>query len=76
MAPSLSKKRKADDLTAEPAADNMIKFISPGLKADVRLKVFQHEIHVHSLILKLNSSYFRRFLDSPDKTGEPASPLS
>ncbi|CAG8955890.1 hypothetical protein HYFRA_00008740 [Hymenoscyphus fraxineus] len=44
-----------------------------GLKPDVRLLVFDQEYHVHSTILKLHSNYFRRFLDSPDKTGEPAS---
>ncbi|TEY60238.1 hypothetical protein BOTCAL_0183g00060 [Botryotinia calthae] len=43
----------------------------PGHKVDVKLLVFDHEIHCHSLILKLGSAYFRKFLDSADKT--PAS---
>ncbi|CAG8979884.1 hypothetical protein HYALB_00002658 [Hymenoscyphus albidus] len=44
-----------------------------GLKPDVRLLVFNREYHVHSVILKLHSNYFRKFLDSPDKSSEPAS---
>jgi hypothetical protein len=48
-------------------------FISPGLKPDVRLVVFKTEYHVHFLILKLHSNYFRKFLDSPDKEAAPAS---
>jgi hypothetical protein len=42
-------------------------FSSPDLKPDVRLKVFNQEFHVHSVILRLHSAYFRRFLDSPEK---------
>lgn len=29
--------------------------------------LFDMEFHVHSIILKLHSAYFRRFLDSPEK---------
>ncbi|TGO38519.1 hypothetical protein BHYA_0073g00280 [Botrytis hyacinthi] len=44
----------------------------PGHKVDVKLLVFNHEIHCHSLMLKLGSAYFRKFLDSADKTPAPA----
>jgi len=73
MIPTRSNKRKfeLDDLpTTEP-----IVFMSPGLKPDVRLMVFKQEFHVHSIILKLHSNYFRKFLDSPDKSDTPASAL-
>ncbi|TGO24344.1 hypothetical protein BPAE_0105g00100 [Botrytis paeoniae] len=39
----------------------------PGHKVDVKLLVFDREIHCHSLMLKLGSAYFRKFLDSADK---------
>jgi hypothetical protein len=45
----------------------VIKFTSPGLKHDVRLKVFNVDFHVHSVILKLYPGFFRKFLDSPEK---------
>ncbi|KAF7905384.1 uncharacterized protein EAF01_005905 [Botrytis porri] len=44
----------------------------PGHKVDVKLRVFSHEIHCHSLMLKLGSVYFRKFLDSADKTPSSA----
>lgn len=49
-----------------PAAPAVV-FRSPGLKADTCLTVFEQEFHVHSVILKLYSAYFRKFLDSADK---------
>jgi hypothetical protein len=45
----------------------VIKFTSSGLKHDVRLKVFDIDFHVLSVILKLYSGFFRKFLDSPEK---------
>jgi hypothetical protein len=45
----------------------VVKFTSPGLKQDVRLKVFDIDSHVNSVILKLYSGFFRKFLDSPEK---------
>ncbi|KAF7896389.1 hypothetical protein EAF00_006403 [Botryotinia globosa] len=44
----------------------------PGHKVDVKLLVFDYEIHCHSLMLKLGSAYFRKFLDSADKNSAPA----
>lgn len=53
--------------------DNVTIFTLAGFTADVRRLVFEQEYHVHSVILKLFSAYFRKFLDSPDKPGKPAS---
>ncbi|KAE9371385.1 hypothetical protein N431DRAFT_545647 [Stipitochalara longipes BDJ] len=52
-----------------------IVFSSPGLTPDVCLTVFDQEFHVHSIILKLPSNFFRKFLDSRDKEAAPASSL-
>ncbi|KAH7403259.1 hypothetical protein BKA64DRAFT_641261 [Cadophora sp. MPI-SDFR-AT-0126] len=49
-----------------------IMFTTPGFQPDVRLVVFDQELHVHSILLKLYSAYFRKFLDSPDKTPKVA----
>ncbi|RDW76122.1 hypothetical protein BP5796_06943 [Coleophoma crateriformis] len=52
------------------------KFEWPGLQPDLRLEVFDSdEFHVHSTIMKLHSAFFRRFLDSPDKTADPSMPV-
>jgi hypothetical protein len=50
-----------------------IVFQSPGLKPDVRLTVCGQEFHVHSVILKPHSNFFRKFLDSPEKEAAPPS---
>jgi hypothetical protein len=44
-----------------------IVFAASGLKPDVRIKVFDQEFHVHSVVLKLHSAFFRRFLDVEDR---------
>src|ERR1039458_7906597 len=49
-----------------------IVFDAPGHEVDIRLQVFQQEFHVHSVVLKLHSEFFRTFLDSPDKAIAPA----
>lgn len=61
MAQPPAKKQKLDD------TNSPIVFSQPGLKPDTRLTVFDQEFHVHSIILKLKSAFFRKFLDSPDK---------
>jgi hypothetical protein len=66
MAPA-AKKQKVDNPPKSP-----IVFQSPGIRPDVSLKVFDVEFHVHSILLKLHSAFFRKFLDSPDKTEEAA----
>ncbi len=43
------------------------KFNAPGMKTDVRVRVFEREFHVHSVVLKLYSAFFRTLLDSADK---------
>jgi hypothetical protein len=48
-----------------------IVFASPGTQPDVRFMVLKQEFHLHSVILKLHSNFFRRFLDSADKQGPP-----
>jgi hypothetical protein len=43
-------------------------FTWTGTQPDVRLKVFDDiEFHVHLVVLKARSAFFRKFLDSPDK---------
>lgn len=42
-------------------------FNAPGMKTDVRIRVFEREFHVHSVVLRLYSAFFRTFLDSGDK---------
>jgi hypothetical protein len=46
---------------------NAIVFAASGLKADVRIKVFEQEFHVHSVVLKLHSAFFRKFIDVEDR---------
>lgn len=63
MAPPTKKQRTGNGLeTKKP-----IVFHCPGQRPDVRLTVFNQVFHVHSTLLKLNSGFFRKFLDSPDK---------
>jgi len=66
MAPP-AKKQKVN-----PPPKSPIIFQSPGLKPEVSLKIFNVEFHVHSVLLKLHSAFFRKFLDSPDKIVPPA----
>lgn len=68
----MSRKRKANtDLsTATGITYEPVIFVSPGLENDIRLNVLGVEYHLHSVILKV---YFRRFLDSADKTKKPSS---
>ncbi|TVY21572.1 hypothetical protein LARI1_G000514 [Lachnellula arida] len=69
------KRRRAESsvVDAGPPGRDPIIFVSPGLQPDVRLRVFHQPFHVHSIVLKLHSNYFRKFLDSPDKSDGPAS---
>lgn len=53
-----------------------IVFSTPGYQPDVRLVVFDQEFHVHSILLKLHSAYFRKFLDSPDKAPKVTNAVS
>ena len=50
-----------------PAITSAI-FFARGRAPDVRLHVLDRAVfHVHSVILKLHSNFFFKFLDSPDK---------
>ncbi len=74
----MSKKRlraesnaiKAPALKPEP-----IVFRFPGLIADARLVVFEQEFHVHSIVLKFHSAFFRKFLDSAEKNVNLSTPF-
>ncbi len=48
-----------DTTTSQPTI-----FKVPGAQPDTRLVVFKREFHVHSVILRLYSGFFRKFLDS------------
>jgi hypothetical protein len=66
--PKKRRRSKSPKDTREP-----IVFKSPGLKPDLRLTVVGQVFHVHSIILKLHSNFFRKFLGSADKVAAPAS---
>ncbi|KUJ22224.1 uncharacterized protein LY89DRAFT_574625 [Mollisia scopiformis] len=70
MAPPPAKKQKTDDIKSP------IVFPCPGQKPDVRLIVFDQEFHINSTLLKLNSAFFRKFLDSTNKTVVAIDPTS
>jgi hypothetical protein len=46
---------------------NPIVFAASGLKPDVRIKVFEQEFHVHSVVLRLHSAFFRKLIDVEDR---------
>lgn len=69
MAPPKKKAKVAPRvLSVEPKALAPIIFSIPGQTPDVLITAFGQPYHVHSTILRLHSHYFRRFLDSPEKS--------
>ncbi|TVY78167.1 hypothetical protein LSUE1_G004188 [Lachnellula suecica] len=50
-----------------PPAPPPIIFTSAQSPANVRLRVFYQDFHVHADVLKKQSAFFRAFLNSPDK---------
>jgi poly-beta-hydroxyalkanoate depolymerase len=72
MSTSASKKRKSDGELKTESSPPII-FEQPGFNVDVQLNVFGQEFRVHSIILRLYSAYFRKFLDSADKKSAPNS---
>jgi lipocalin len=46
-----------------------ISFATAGIKPDTSITVFDQAFHVYSLFLKIHSTFFRKFLDSPEKKG-------
>ncbi|KAF4624120.1 hypothetical protein G7Y89_g14052 [Cudoniella acicularis] len=62
MAEPTNKKQKTEQ------KPEVVVYKVQGLKPNVRLKVFDSiEFHVHSVVLKMHSGFFRTFLDSADK---------
>ncbi|KUJ24422.1 uncharacterized protein LY89DRAFT_634525 [Mollisia scopiformis] len=54
--------------TRKKPQKRVIKFSIPGMKPNVRLKVFDNvEFHVHKVLLQVHSRFFQKFLDSPEK---------
>jgi hypothetical protein len=58
MNPPATKKMKTDNEPKKP-----IIFTSPGTQPDVRLRVFDQDFLVYSGLLKINSAFFRKFLE-------------
>ncbi|KAH6711303.1 hypothetical protein BKA61DRAFT_577762 [Leptodontidium sp. MPI-SDFR-AT-0119] len=54
-------------VTAPETLPTPILFKIEGMEPDTQLQVFDQTFLVHSSALKLHSTYFRKFLDSPDK---------
>lgn len=72
--PTKGKRKATEDAPREPEVREPVIFISLGTRPDVRLKLFGiRKFHVHSHILKHRSNYFRKFMDSADKTPAPPS---
>jgi hypothetical protein len=67
MAPPAKKAKTSND---DP---KQVFFAARGLNADVRLRVFNTEFHVHSVVLKMHPAFFFKFLDSLDKP--PTNPV-
>lgn len=41
------------------------------MRLDVRINVFDREFHVHSVVLRLYSNFFRKLLDYTDQNPAP-----
>lgn len=67
MVPPPAKKQKVESVPMSP-----IVFQSPGLKPVASLKVIDVEFYAHSIILKLHSAFFRKFLDAANKAASPS----
>lgn len=67
------KRRRAESIDEDDSRPPPQVFRNPGLVHDTRLKICDQEFHVHSVILKLYSNYFRKFLDSPEKATQAVS---
>ena len=77
MAPPPAKKVKIDldpqkDIKVDPESNKPIIFTTPGTQPDCRLRVFNQDFLVYSGLLKINSAFFRKFLD-PSSGKIPAS---
>ena len=72
LATPTSSKMAYTDTSSQGIASNPIVFAASGFKPDVRIKVFEREFHVHSIVLKLHSAFFRMLFESDDRV-PPAS---
>lgn len=74
-APRPSKRRRQGVVNdADDGPRYLMVFFSPGLTPDVRFTMYdKFEYHLHSIVLKLHSRFFQRFLNSPEKSHVPAS---
>jgi hypothetical protein len=70
--PKKAKKTKSND---KPTMPGPIIFKARGINADVRLRAFETDFHVHSVILKIHSAFFFKFLDSAEKTASLTNPI-
>lgn len=57
---------------AQPVVKKPINFCT-NVEADTLLRVFDQDFQVHSAILKMHSTFFRTFFDSPDKVARGSS---
>lgn len=72
---SLATKMPIDVLAAGGGrGGNVTAFSAPGWKTDVKLVVFEKEFHVHSIVLRLYSGFFRNALDVIDREGGSMAP--
>lgn len=55
------------DEPQEPKISPPVEFSMPGFQPDT---LFHQPLHVKSTALKMHSAFFRKFLDSPDKSSD------
>jgi hypothetical protein len=77
MAPPPAKRVKIDldpqkDVKIDPEPKKPIIFTTPDTQPDCRFRVFDQDFLVDSCLLKINSAFFRKFLD-PSSGKSPAS---
>lgn len=59
----------SDSTSTSDGIPQPLVFNAAGFQPDVSLMVFDQDFHVNSVVLKLYSAYFRKFLDSAEKNG-------
>ena len=67
--PRPSKKPKVEAESKSPITFSVPQ--GPIKEPDTRLKVFDQEFHVHSAVLRVESTFFRAFYDADDATPSP-----
>ena len=69
QSPLLGRTSRSD---SEEGVPGPIVFETRDLKPNMQIKVFGTTFHVNSEVLRLHSTFFRKFLDSADKVPAPA----